>query len=436
VENFAPGTDAQNATSMVNKQAMEAYGGGGLNWQVKTEPRDVSQSEYYTKGQPGKERKPGETLQNVLVKMIQDTIEPHTWDTMGGSGHIEFYPMNMSLIVSQTPDVQEQVQQLLDRLRELQNLQVTVEVRFIELDENFYERIGVDFDVDIQSASAKFQRMVTTGVFTPAGQINEPQHVREVVGLAPQGNITQDLNIPIHNSSYDLATPPFGGFPGRPGANGGLDFGIAFLSDIQVFLVMEAAQGDSRNNLLTAPKITLFNGQQASITQNQTQPYVANVIVIPGNFGGLPGIVPILGTAVSQTSLTVQAVVSADRRYVQLTLVPIISRTTIGTNPNFQPSIGGPGGTIQIQQPITTTLTVGTTVSVPDGGTILMGGLKIANEGRREFGPPILSKLPYINRLFRNVGYGREESSLLLMVTPHIIIPEEEEERLGTTFAF
>jgi general secretion pathway protein D len=52
------------------------------------------------------------------------------------------------------------------------------------------------------------------------------------------------------------------------------------------------------------------------------------------------------------------------------------------------------------------------------------------NEGRNEFGPPVLSKIPYINRLFKNVGYGREAESLLIMVTPRIIIQEEEETRL------
>jgi general secretion pathway protein D len=58
-----------------------------------------------------------------------------------------------------------------------------------------------------------------------------------------------------------------------------------------------------------------------------------------------------------------------------------------------------------------------------------MGGLKQLSEQRSEYGPPILSKIPYINRLFKNVGYGRETDSLLVMVTPRIIVQEEEEER-------
>src|SRR5205814_8408411 len=80
------------------------------------------------------------------------------------------------------------------------------------------------------------------------------------------------------------------------------------------------------------------------------------------------------------------------------------------------------------QQPTMESITVNTTVLVPDGGTVLLGGLKTMSEGRNEFGPPILSKIPYISRLFRNTSYGRDGQSLMIMVTPRIIINEEEEE--------
>jgi general secretion pathway protein D len=70
---------------------------------------------------------------------------------------------------------------------------------------------------------------------------------------------------------------------------------------------------------------------------------------------------------------------------------------------------------------------VSTTVSVPDGGTILLGGIKRMAEGRTERGTPFLSKIPYVSRLFRNVAVGRDARSLMLMVTPRIIIQEEEE---------
>jgi type II secretory pathway component GspD/PulD (secretin) len=60
-----------------------------------------------------------------------------------------------------------------------------------------------------------------------------------------------------------------------------------------------------------------------------------------------------------------------------------------------------------------------------------LGGVKQLNEERTEFGVPVVSKLPLLDRLFRNVGIGRTTNSVMLMVTPRIIILEEEEERLG-----
>ena len=81
------------------------------------------------------------------------------------------------------------------------------------------------------------------------------------------------------------------------------------------------------------------------------------------------------------------------------------------------------------QQPSFTEVSAQTTVAIPDGGTVLLGGLKTMAQGRNEFGPPVLSDIPYLNRLFKNVGIGQETRHVMLMVTPRIIINSEEEAR-------
>src|SRR5262249_17385118 len=55
--------------------------------------------------------------QKVLVDLIRGAIAPQSWSTVGGDGTIEVYPLGQSLVVSQTPDVQEQIAQLLAALR-------------------------------------------------------------------------------------------------------------------------------------------------------------------------------------------------------------------------------------------------------------------------------------------------------------------------------
>ena len=86
---------------------------------------------------------------DTLIELITSTIAPDTWDEVGGAGAIEPFPVNLSLVISQTQEVHEQIADLLDQLRRLQDLQVTIEVRFITLSDNFFERMGVDFDFSI-----------------------------------------------------------------------------------------------------------------------------------------------------------------------------------------------------------------------------------------------------------------------------------------------
>lgn len=385
-------------------------------------------------------KNPSDTIEDVLIKLIQNTIEPQSWSTVGGPGTIEFYPLGKALVVNQTPDIQEQVQELLNALRRLQDQEVAVEVKFITIAEAFYERIGLDFNINITNNNSKYSQQINSQQFAPFGFLNNFQPSKLISGMTPAGNLTQDLGVPINTSSFGMAVPPFGQFPNIPGGNGGVDLGIAFLSDIQVFLFMEAAQGDQRTNVMQAPKLTLFNGQTSTITIQDLQFFVTSVQVL--QIGGQVVFVP-TNTPVPTggVTMTIQAVISADRRYVRMSLTPNLTNLasanitlfpiTTFITPVFEGgAVGQPVPFTQfLQQPTFNSISVNTTVNVPDGGTVLLGGLKRLSEGRNEFGPPILSKIPYIDRLFKNVGYGRETTSLLMMVTPRIIINEEEEAR-------
>ncbi len=392
-----------------------------------------------------------------LIDMITSTVAPTTWDEVGGPGTIQEWRNQLSLVISQTQEVHEEIVDLLEQLRRLQDLQVTIEVRFITLNDNFFERIGVDFDFDINDNIDKpFQ------IFgQPTGQVVGNVPVRNTqdrdltrsqgvtVGLQPTGLFSTDLDIPVRQGSFQLAVPQFGGFD--PSA--GVQMGFAILSDLEAFFLINAAQGDRRSNVLQAPKVTLFNGQQASVADISQSPFVISVIPVVGDFAAAQQ--PVIVVLNEGTFLTVQAVVSSDRRYVRLTVVPFFSSigevntfTFAGSSTTTEESSSAgeeddtteranrttttsEGTTVQL--PTFSLVTVSTTVSVPDGGTVLLGGIKRLSEGRNEFGVPMLNKIPYINRLFKNVGIGRETQSLMMMVTPRIIIPEEEEEAiLGT----
>ncbi len=396
---------------------------------------------------------PSATREAELMKLITNTVEPRSWSDMGGPGTIDYHPLTMGLVVDQTPDIQEQIVDLLNSLRRLQDQEVALEVRFISISDDFFERIGVDFAMNItnQSGNANYGPQLVSGQFQPSGFINDFNPARLVTGLSGPNQLTSDLGIPINQvggaSTFTNTIPQYGGY--MPG----FSLGLAFLSQIQVFLFMEAVQGDNRVNVMQAPRITAFNGQTATLQVQDSQTFVTNVnITIAPN--GNPIFQPVITNSGSSVSLTLQPVISADRRFVRLNFGnPLGIAQGQGTNgvtlTNLVPGVVGTfpvvvpvfsGSALQdpteqvvftqlIQQPVVNTITIDTTVSVPDGGTVVMGGLKRLSESRSEYGPPILSKIPYINRLFKNVGYGRSAESLLIMVTPRIIIQEEEEER-------
>lgn len=386
-----------------------------------------------------------------LIELITTTIAPTTWDEVGGPGSVSGFETNLSLVVSQTQEVHEQIADLLEQLRRLQDLQVTIEVRFLTLNDGFAEQIGVDFDFQIDDNISVSNQDVAPAI---PGMTNSRGGIDDVgpsimLGLdRATGLPTADFDIPFSTS---LAAGPFtsvGGaaVPSIVGSDG-LNTGFAILSDIEAFFLLQAAQADDRSNVMQAPKVTLFNGQQAFVSNTTQNPFVTSVIPVVGDFAAAHQ--PVIVVLSEGTSLSVQAVVSADRRFVRLTLVPFFSKIgnvqeftftgktitksakgnaddgagAMSSNDEYQ--IERSGTTVQLPQ--FTFQTVTTTVSVPDGGTVLLGGIKSLSEQRDERGVPLLSKLPYVNRLFRNVAIARGTQSLMMMVTPRIIIQEEEE---------
>jgi hypothetical protein len=81
-----------------------------------------------------KKRTPGETAEDVLIRLITSTIEPSSWSDVGGKGTIQYFPMGLAMVINQTQDVQEQIADLLSALRRAranEDREYTVETRII-----------------------------------------------------------------------------------------------------------------------------------------------------------------------------------------------------------------------------------------------------------------------------------------------------------------
>ncbi|MDR1959574.1 MAG: hypothetical protein LBQ54_11140 [Planctomycetaceae bacterium] len=413
-----------------------------------------------------------------LINLIQSTIEPDSWT---GEDQIQIYDQSRSLIINQTEEIHAKITELLGQLRKMNDLQVTVEVRFITLADKFFEHMGLDFDVSFRnSQNNKYAFLNSSSSTTDTTNTNNTNNTNNsssstgsnsnaftlgvknaantIAGLAISGSagapvFTSDLSVMMNQDSYTMSKPTFGGY--SPDA--GTSFGFAILSDIESYFFMTAAQGDERTNLLQAPKVTMMNGQLASISDTTVNYFVTSVNPVVGDFA--VAYQPVIMVINEGQFLNVQATVSSDRRHVRMTMVPFFSQVTdirtfrfegetsltdesnstskgSGTlpsvtdeNANSQRTEARTTGTT-VQQPVISEFQISTTVSVPDGGTILLGGIKRLSEGRKEYGVPMVNKIPYLNRLFMNTAIGRETQSMMMMVTPHIIIQEEHEQSI------
>ncbi|MBQ9454190.1 MAG: hypothetical protein IJU53_00810, partial [Thermoguttaceae bacterium] len=348
-----------------------------------------------------------------LIDLIKTTVSPETWDDGGGTGTISSFNVNLSLVVSQTQEVHEQIANLLEQLRRLQDLQITIECRFITLSDSFYERIGVDFNVNFKSNNASAFTGTGGASHSTTNGIPTSYHESAKATSDYYGTNLSSADIKLNQGSSALALPMYGNF--NMSDNAGATMGFSILSDVEAYLFLEASQSTERSNILQAPKVTLFNGQQALVQDVTDTPFVVSVIPVVGDFAA--ALQPVIVVLSEGTFMTVQAVASPDRRYVRLTVVPFFSqigdvtqftftgstsssRDTSSDDENNEKKSSTSGSTTgtTVQLPEYSYVTVTTTVSVPDGGTILLGGIKRLSEGRNEKGVPILNKIPFINR--------------------------------------
>jgi type II secretory pathway component GspD/PulD (secretin) len=316
------------------------------------------------------------TPEERLIKLLTCTVEPRSWSDRGGPGTIDYHPLTKSLVINQTPDGHEQILDVLNSLRRLQNQQVSLEVRFISVDETVADRLSAEF--------------------------KDKERIKLVAGS----------DTPLR---------------------------MSFLNEAERSRLLEVVQGDRRTSVMQPPKPTVFSGQSWTWESGEKKTFVTGVDCrLMAN--GSQIFQPIVEDVAVGTRMTARPVISADRRLVTVDLdvhmnklddpeadmIPI-------TLPHGPETDGEQSPAMQlVQRPRISRFGLDTTITVPDGGTALISGWKREHGVRTENGVPMLSDIPYFGRLFKNMGYSREKECVLMLVTPHIVVAEEQEEKAPT----
>ncbi|NPB09759.1 MAG: type II and III secretion system protein, partial [Thermodesulfobacteria bacterium] len=71
--------------------------------------------------------------------------------------------------------------------------------------------------------------------------------------------------------------------------------------------------------------------------------------------------------------------------------------------------------------------TAQTFLRVPNGGTVVIGGLKIAKKQEAYDRVPGVSKIPAVGNLFKNSQKNQEEQELIIFITARVISSAVEE---------
>jgi Flp pilus assembly secretin CpaC len=378
-----------------------------------------------------------------IAELITNNVDKPVWEA---GGTVEAVPPG-TLVIKCPAATHAKVQQLLDGLRGAGGLQVSIETRFLTVKDNFLQDVGVDMrglgdNTGGQGVPGKGGIATTGGITTPVtfddvffgspgnpsggrpdansiGTSNETGVYYQISGKGSKGD---DIRARFENI-YDVSI----GKPGVLTDLGGLTFQGTYLNNTQAEAILHAVEKSDRSTTLTAPRLTAYNGQRANVTVLNQVSYIADFDVEIAQASQIGD--PIVQTLRDGVILDLRPVVSADRRFITMELRPTVAVLARPIQ-TFQTTLAN-GPPVTIQLPEIAVQRVRTTITMPDGGTLLLGGLKFLEERRLDSGVPWLNQIPIVSFMTSRKGTFLEKRNLLVLIRARILRPEENEPGVG-----
>jgi type II secretory pathway component GspD/PulD (secretin) len=351
-----------------------------------------------------------------LDQLIRDNIASESWD-LDPANSMRITESG-TLVVNQTPEVHDLIQQLLDQLREATGIMVDIQTRFLRVEDNFLEDIGVDFRGLGQPG------LGTNAFFNDFGDASTQAELGQEIGQDTDlgafydDGEDGDFRSRIENL-YDVTLGEADVLTG----SGGLSFQWTFLNDLQLELILRAVSKSERLELVTAPRLLVFNTARSNITVMNQVAYVQDFDVEIAQAASIAD--PVIGVVQDGVILDVRPVVSADRRFIMMELRPTVAELLRPIR-EMATSLGSQNS-VTIQLPELDIQRVRTTVPMPDGGTVLLGGLKVSEKKDLRSGVPVVNKIPIVSFLFERKGTFISNRKLIVLLRAQIVIPSEHE---------
>jgi tetratricopeptide (TPR) repeat protein len=377
----------------------------------------------------------------ALVDTIKSTIEPTSWEE---PAQIEV--KNNILILKNTSDVIAQVERLLAELRANAGPLVSIDVRFMTVEDNFLRDVGVDVrglgdDAQGTGAPGLGTTRPNDDVFfgSPANPSGVPFGVHPEPSSVGTGNDSgifyNDGSDGAYQGRIENLFDTFLNIFGNPDVltnTGGLSLQHTFLDDIQLEVILRAVEKSERIQQIRAAQLMMFNTQRATLEVLNKVAYVADYDVEIAQAANIAN--PIIQYVVEGVVLDVKPVVSADRRFVTMELRPTTAEL-VRPIPTFATSLAsGPTGVpvstnsqVILQTPKLRKSSVRTTVTMPDCATLLLGGLKFYEEVNADSSVPFLRHIPIVSFLLERKARYVNRRNLIILIRACVVALEEQE---------
>ena len=223
----------------------------------------------------------------------------------------------------------------------------------------------------------------------------------------------------VEGSGFDFlikaALDRYGITGGTRGALGVTSSGLhaTFDSGGQTRALMGLFYEDTRVVIRSRPRVLVKSGQTASIEVGNEIPLITQAVDSGFETGGTTNVLQQVTYRKTGVQMDITPIVQASGR-VDLE----ISQTLSEARPTAATSLAG-SPTI-LNRSITTSLTL------RDGGALLMGGLISGTRSGGDTGVPGLARVPVLGRLFRSDSYQEDRTELMIMVIPYVVTDYEE----------
>ncbi len=352
---------------------------------------------------------------DALDTLIRNNVSPGSWEA---DPQNSLRISNGTMVVHQTPEVHAQIEKLLRDLREATGILVDIQARFLSVEDNFLEDIGVDFRGLGQPG------LGSNDFFNDFGNASTQQDLGQEIGQGTDSGAFYDKssNQQMRARVEELYDTALGDEKVLTGS-GGLSFQWTYLNDIQLEMILRAVSKSERVELVTSPRISVHNTARGNLSVVNHVAYVQDFNVEIAQAASIAD--PIVNVVQDGVVLDVRPVISADRRFITLELRPTIATlrrpirevvTTLGSQ-----------NSVTIQLPEVEYQRVRTSIPMPDGGTVLLGGLKVSDKQDQASGVPLLNKIPLLSFFFSRQGKYVSNRKLLILLKANIVIPQEFE---------